>query len=109
MAVKFYMDEHVPGPITHGLRGRGVDVVTAQEDSREGENDELLLDRATELDRVLVTRDRDFYSIVSGRQSSGIQFRGVLSLSRKISIRQAIDEIEMIAKCSEIDEWDNQI
>ena len=109
MVANFYMDEHVPGPVTVGLRSRGVDVVTVQEDLREGDNDSLLLDRATELNRVLVSRDRDFYAIVAARQSSGIAFRGVISLSPKIGYRQAIDELEMIAKCSEIEEWDNQI
>ena len=34
MSVAFYMDEHVPKPITLALRIRGVDVLTAQEDDR---------------------------------------------------------------------------
>lgn len=32
MSVAFYMDEHVPRAISVGLRLRGVDVLTAQED-----------------------------------------------------------------------------
>ena len=34
MSVAIYMDEHVHRAITAGLRLRGVDVVTAQEDGR---------------------------------------------------------------------------
>jgi hypothetical protein len=54
MLVKFYMDEHVPRPITLGLRVRGVDVLTTQEDARAGTPDNKLLDRANELMRAMV-------------------------------------------------------
>jgi hypothetical protein len=46
--IRLYMDEHVPGPITRGLRRRRVEVLTAQEDGAEGWDDPRLLDRATE-------------------------------------------------------------
>jgi len=32
MAIKLYMDHHVPRAITEGLRLRGVDVLTAEDD-----------------------------------------------------------------------------
>ena len=40
MGVLLYMDVHVPGPITQQLRRRGVDVLTAQEDSHDTVADE---------------------------------------------------------------------
>lgn len=46
MPLAFYMDEHIPKAITLGLRLRGVDVLTAQEDGKEGNSDSELLDRA---------------------------------------------------------------
>ena len=52
MTVSFYLDEHIPRAITTGLRLRGVDVLTAQEDGRSGASDADLLDRATELGRI---------------------------------------------------------
>jgi hypothetical protein len=33
MAIAFYFDVHIPKPITNGLRLRGVDVLTSQEDA----------------------------------------------------------------------------
>ena len=54
------MDEQVPSAITRGLRSRGADVVTVQDESREGDDDEAVLDRAEELGRVLFTRNDDF-------------------------------------------------
>jgi predicted nuclease of predicted toxin-antitoxin system len=59
MSVGLYMNVHIRRQITEGLRQRGVDVLTAQEDGTTRLPDSELLDRATELGRVLVTEDRD--------------------------------------------------
>ena len=53
------MDVHVHAAITEGLRLRGVDVLTAQEDGGRRLRDPALLDRATALGRVLFTQDDD--------------------------------------------------
>ena len=53
MTVAFYMDEHVPRAISIGLRLRGVDVLTAQEDGLRNTPDAVLLDRATAIGRVI--------------------------------------------------------
>ncbi len=53
MPLALYMNEHVPRAITVGLRVRGVDVLTVQEDDRRGTDDADLLDRAVELNRVM--------------------------------------------------------
>jgi predicted nuclease of predicted toxin-antitoxin system len=59
MALKLYLDHHVPRAIALGLRLRQVDVVTAYEDSAHELADPELLDRATNLGRVLFTQDDD--------------------------------------------------
>jgi predicted nuclease of predicted toxin-antitoxin system len=59
MSIALYMDQHVPRAITNGLRLRGVDVLTAHEDGTSELDDASLLDRATELKRVLFTQDDD--------------------------------------------------
>lgn len=59
MAVGIYMDVHIPRAITNGLRLRGVDVLTAQEDETITLTDAQLLDRATELGRMLYSQDDD--------------------------------------------------
>jgi hypothetical protein len=53
VTVALYMDEHVHRAITTNLRLRGIDVLTAQDDGRRQVPDHILLDRATELQRVL--------------------------------------------------------
>jgi hypothetical protein len=61
--VALYMDHHVPSAITVGLRKRGVDVLTAEEDGSALLDDDPLLDRAASLGRVLFSQDQD----LSGR------------------------------------------
>jgi len=60
MAVRFYMDVHIPGPITEQLRKRGVDVLTTQEDGNDRLPDPDLLERATVLGRAIFTFDLGF-------------------------------------------------
>lgn len=78
MAIAFYMDEHIPKPITLGLRVRGVDVLTVQEDKRRGEDDPVLMDRATALGRVMFAFDSDMLQEATRRQSIGEPFSGVV-------------------------------
>lgn len=78
MPLTYYMDEHVEPAITKGLRRRGVDVLTVQADGRRGATDPMLLDRASSLGRVIITRDRDFLIEAAQRQAAGIPFAGVV-------------------------------
>jgi hypothetical protein len=103
--IHFYMDEHVPGPVTVGLRSRGVDVLTAQEDGRGGAKDSAVLQRSIEVGRILVTFDKDFCAIVADAQQVQSEFPGVVMIPDHLSYRQCIDDLELIAKCSEPAEW----
>ena len=76
MSIAFYMDENVHRGITDGLRIRNVDVVTVQEDRRTGFRDPVILDRATELERVLFSQDDDFLAEATRRQQERKNFSG---------------------------------
>ena len=67
MSVGLYMDVHVPAAITRGLLLRGVDVLTAQLDGTTELEDPGLLDRATELGRVLFSQDDDLLAEAAKR------------------------------------------
>jgi hypothetical protein len=96
------MDHHVPRSITNGLRARGVDVLTAYEDQSHELEDSDLLDRATELKRVLFTRDDDFLIEAAQRQESGNSFYGVIYAHQlRVSIGQCIEDLEIIATVGE--------
>lgn len=100
------MDVHVRREVTKGLRLRGVDVLTAQEDGAKELNDPDLLDRATVLGRVPFTQDDDLLREAAQRQSIGQNFAGVVyGHQLNMAIRQCIDDLELIAKATEPDEW----
>jgi hypothetical protein len=104
------MDHHVHAAVTAGLRQRGVDVLTAEDDARSGAADDLLLARATELRRVLFSQDRDLLEIAAewmrvGRGCSGLVYGHQL----QVSIGQAVRDLELIAKVADPDDMRNRI
>ncbi|HET6248051.1 MAG TPA: DUF5615 family PIN-like protein [Tepidisphaeraceae bacterium] len=110
MGVKIYMDEQVPSAITRGLRSRGVDVRTVQDESREGHDDEAVLDHSDKLERVLFTRDDDFLRIAAERQAKGIFFRGIVyGHQQRASIGQCVDDLELIAIAGSSEEFENRV
>ncbi|MEA3349438.1 MAG: DUF5615 family PIN-like protein [Chloroflexota bacterium] len=105
MAIRFYMDHHVPRSITNGLRLRDVDVITAYEDGTSRFDDPDLLDRSGALGRVLFTRDDDLLAEAAQRQRSGISFQGVIYAHQlHITIGACIRDLEIIAKIGEPDD-----
>ena len=58
-----YADENVKFAVVEGLRRRGMDVVTAQEQNEREPADETLLESATTERRLLLTNDTDFLRI----------------------------------------------
>jgi len=110
MAVKFYLDHHVPRAITTGLRLHGIDVITAYEDGAGELADPQLLDRAGELRRVLFTQDDDLIVEAVKRQRHGIHFAGVVYAHQlRISIGQCIKDLALIAQVAEPDDLENRI
>ena len=105
-----YTDVHVPRPITRGLRRRGVDVLTAQEDGTRRWDDGALLDRAKELARVLFSQDEDLLIEAANRQRNGIFFRGVIFAPQLgLSIGQCIDDLELLAKAGEPADFEDAV
>lgn len=110
MSVRLYMDVHVPYAVTTGLRLRGVNVLTAQEDDATELDDPILLDRATELGRVLFTLDDDLLREAKLRQQSSASFAGVIYAHQlNISIGECVSDLELIAFASEPEEHVNRV
>lgn len=99
MSLSLYMDLHVPGPITLGLRRRRVSVLRGQDDGMDGKGDAVLLDRALALGRVVFTLDQDFLAEATMRQRAGQAFAGVFfAHQNRSSIGRCIDDLELLAK-----------
>jgi len=110
MSIQLYMDVHVRRAVTTGLRLRGVDILTAQEDGAGEFDDPRLLDRATELGCVLFTQDDDLLKEVARRQEIGEGFAGVIyGHQLNVTVGQCIEDLELIAQATEPEEWANLV
>ena len=110
MSLGLYVDECVHGSIVRGLRQRNVDVLTAQEDGYRQTKDDLILDRATALSRLLFTQDEDHLADAHRRQKAGAEFAGVVyGHQRAATIGRFIRDLELIAKASDLTEYANRV
>ena len=102
MSLTLYFDEHVHRAIPAGLRLRGVDVLTIQEDGRRGLADPEVLDRATELGRVLFSQDDDLLAEATRRQAAGIPFAGLIYAHQLyVTIGECVRDLELIAQAAD--------
>jgi hypothetical protein len=110
VTVALYIDHNVPEQITHGLRQRAVDVLTAEDDDSATLRDSPLLARATGLGRPIFSMDHDFLCIANEWNLRGEMFAGVIfARQRRITFRKAIDDLEMIATVLDPEDLRNQV
>jgi len=110
MAVRLYLDVHVPHAIADQLRRRGVDVVTAIEDGCALLPDDRLLERAGELGRVLFTQDIRFRGLAEAWQRQGRPFAGLLfGHQLRATLGRYVMDLELVAQASEPEEWHDQV
>ena len=110
MSVALCMDVHVRKVVTTGLRLRGVDVLTAQEDGAATWPDDHLLEPALELDRVLFSQDEDLLAEAEQRQRQNRPFAGVIYVHQLgITVGQCVRDLEIIAKAAQADDLRNRV
>ncbi len=89
----------------HGLRLRGLDVLTAFEDVAHQLPDPDLRDRATALGRVLVSSDVDLIIEARRRQRTGVHFAGVVFVPQALAVALCIEQLELLARAGEAQEF----
>ncbi len=104
------MDEHIPKAITVGLKLRGIDVLTVQEDNFSGKSDPEILDRALQIKRAIFTHDDDLLFEAAKRQHSGEAFYGVIYAHHlKVPIGTCVNDLEVVSKLGDTEEIKNQV
>lgn len=90
--IRLYTDEHVSRAVIHGLRHRGVDVLTVREAGLLGASDEEHLERARMEGRVIFTQDEDFLRL----HAAGFQHAGIVYASQGASTGEIIRGLMLI-------------
>jgi len=110
MSLALYMDVHVPMAITEALRRKGLDILRSQDDGATRLNDALLLQRATDLKRVLFSQDQGFPKITSEWQRQRRPFSGVVYAPQQaVSLGKLADDLELILTCCEPEELQDRV
>lgn len=105
MSLSLYTDHHVRSAIVKGLRRRGIDILTAQEDGRADHADEAILARVCELNRIIFTQDADFLAIAHRWQRAGHHFPGVIYAHQlHATVGRIVADLQLILEASACDE-----
>ena len=104
--VRYFMDEHYPGPVSQGLHRLGIDVLTTQDAGRGGLPDPDQLAFATAENRVMVTFDIDYLAL----HQSGIGHAGIAwCREQKHGIGTLIQLLQLLHGVSERDQMRNRV
>ena len=100
MSLSLLCDEHIPYPVVKGLRRRGLEVVTVQEEGLSSADDEEIMEYALNKGLCIYTRDTDFLKHhKTGKKHAGIIYHHPLAYSvgeaiRKILVLNEVAESE---------------
>jgi hypothetical protein len=105
-------DEDFNNRIVRGLMRRqpDLDILRVQDAGLAGKSDEDVLAWAASEGRILITHDVTTMKLNAyDRIAAGLPMPGVFEISQDVSIGTAIDEILLLALCSDQDEWQGQV
>jgi hypothetical protein len=110
--LRLLSDENFDGNVVAGVRRcyPEIDLVRAQDVGLSGREDPDVLAWAAEHGRILLTRDKKtMIEYAKRRVDDGLPMPGVFVLRRRISIKDAIEAVWMVAEASDHADWDKQI
>ena len=108
----FLADENFDGDIIAGVRRRSpeIDIVRVQDVGLTRADDPTILAWAADAGRLLLTHDvatvtHEAYE----RTGAGLPMPGVVEVPWRLPVGRAIDEIRLLAECSDESEWEGQV
>jgi hypothetical protein len=105
VSLSLYIDHHVADAVARGLRRREVDVIVAREDGYDRAPDDLLLQHATELGRIVFTQDEDFLVLGPEWNAAGRQFAGIVfSHQLGVTIGRIVNDLHLIVEAMPAEE-----
>jgi predicted nuclease of predicted toxin-antitoxin system len=105
-------DESLHGHIVRGLRRRepDLDLVLVEEAGLRGSADSDVLEWAAREGRILVTQDEQtMIGFAWDRMKAGLPMPGLIVRGKGVSIRQAIDDLLLIASCGLPEDFKDQV
>ncbi|MBO1347052.1 MAG: DUF5615 family PIN-like protein [Hormoscilla sp. GUM202] len=106
--LQFLSDENFDGDIVRGLfrREPNIDLLRVQDVGLREVDDPIILDWAATNGRIVLTHDRaTMPDFAYERLLRGEVMSGLFVVNNRMQIGQEIDELIILARCSEQDEW----
>ena len=110
--LRFAADENFNGDIVRGLLRRNpkLDIVRVQDVGLSGADDPSVLQWAADQGRVIVTHDiSTLAKHAFDRIAAGQPMPGVFEVKSVAPIGQTIDDLTLLAECSQEGEWEGQV
>ena len=110
--IRFLADEDLNGRIVRGLllRSHDLDLVRVQDVGLSGADDDTILKWADDNGRILLTHDaRTMPKHVRKRLADGFHLPGIMIVDDLAPIGKCIEDIQLVAQCSEGGQWRDQI
>jgi predicted nuclease of predicted toxin-antitoxin system len=113
----YLLDADLPAALYRGLkrRSRDLDAIRIHHVGLSSADDPSVLSFAADSDRILVSRDKaTMRGFAATRVQAGEKMPGLLLVRPRFCTRQGgglrlvIDELLLIAECSDAEEWNNQ-
>ena len=110
--MRFVTDENFNNRIWSGLLRRDptLDIVRVIDAGLQEQDDAVILKWAAQESRILLTHDVEtMIAFAYDRVDGGLKMPGVFAVPQLLPVGRAIDEIILIAECSEQFEWEGQV
>ncbi|HTA89805.1 MAG TPA: DUF5615 family PIN-like protein [Polyangiaceae bacterium] len=109
MRPKFHADECVDSRIVAGARRRDADAMTSEDAGLLGATDDRQLEFAIESGRVILTGDLRFAGYVIARMEAGLSIPGMIVITPRKPLGDAISLIALINESLDAREMVNQV
>ena len=110
--LRLLIDENFPHRILHGVKSRlpELDFVSVRQVGLGGSKDPILLRWAAQNDRTLLTRDFKTMPLFAAElMERGEVMAGVIVMPQKMTIRRAIEDLELVIACYSQEEFRDRI
>lgn len=110
--LRLLADEDFNNDILRGVRRRlpRLDMLRLQDTEGAGQNDEDVLEWAAQHERVVLSHDvNTLISEARKRLDRGEAMAGVIAVRQSLPIGAAIEDLLLIAECTEAIDWESQI
>ena len=110
--LQWLTDENFSNDILRALfrAKRDLDILRAQDVGLTSADDDAVLAWAADHNRVLLTHDVSTITAHAYRRvMKGDAMPGVFEVSRRVTVRSAVEDIVLLSECSNPGEWEGQV